>query len=279
MRRGILCVLLSISIASAPQATAAISSESGVPTIDQAMLNAKFQGMLELGLTPSPAAFGQPVSRSQLSAAAASTVTSYSRTLNVIQHAQSATNWCGPAAGLAVLRYLGRNTSALYPYPSLSESALAGSQYMNSGSAGSTAGTDWADLDMSHGLNTWIGSSIYFEFVPTSIANLWDYVGRDISAGLPVPADLVELGNGPFYNNHPPTATGSTRYHWLTIYGMTGASALAGTVLKFADSGGGSASLVAQNNGWINVNPYFQLSTSASYSRMVQVDGYRGIVW
>jgi hypothetical protein len=194
-----------------------------------------------------------------------------SASLTETQKPQLESNWCGPASAHSVVlswhAEKGSPTTSAWDGTALSQARLATSTYTNAGSSG---GTDWIHDDMTRALNRWLfdGGTAYVQWSPDSTSSLKSKVTLDIDIDWMVASDMHEKAGGNHYNHHPDKDIS----HWTTIYGY----AESGGTFRFQDPAANSPAL---SSAWDNVNPYFSMSASSTYSYMVKQGLIRGIAW
>lgn len=164
--------------------------------------------------------------------------------LGTSQVGQQENNWCGPATGYVILKYKGKTSDG---GKALSQSALAGPNYMRTG----TGSTNWGDKDMSHGLNAWGGLG-YHELPDQTPSVLRSTLLSKIDAGRPLAYGTVEYKNGEHYNEHPAS---KNVYHWITGYG-------------YGDSGSTAYYQDSATTVWAGVHAERSMSTSHMSSFM-----------
>ncbi|HEX3825664.1 MAG TPA: C39 family peptidase [Sporichthyaceae bacterium] len=183
------------------------------------------------------------------------------------QVAESPGYYCGPASGYSNMNYMGFWTSNDGYNVSLSQSALAGSRYMQTAANGTTT---WGSNDWASGSNNWAGgggylpTGAYYEQHDPGSTMVTDLT-TDIDAGQPFGADTVEVYRGPHYNGHPDRQTSIG--HWLGVFGYDNS----GANTEFADS---STSIFPNAQRYFNtVNEPTAPSTTAFANTYLSTNG------
>lgn len=195
-----------------------------------------------------------------VSASAVNTQSSY-KTLNVSWVQQAKNYYCGPATAYMILKYRGFTKSAINQ-ASLSQTALAGANYLKTESQGYTTTWTYYDSgytlnDMSRGLNQWAYGMLQSAFWPYRIYSadtLKEGFRYSIDNNKPFAASTYEKPNGARYNNHPSSRTGEIG-HWVVIYGYEAS----GGTAKVADPAAGMAN-------YTNSAQKFYINTDTLYS-------------
>jgi Peptidase_C39 like family len=194
------------------------------------------------------------------------------RVLTAQQYPQLAWNWCGPAAGQAVVYMWSQNIAAT-TVPSQSQMHT----WMNTGPAGGPGnqqpGTDitW----FTSGLNTALGTSYYG--VTTNLSQqgsawFWDAVTGNIDANWSAGVNTTETGtttyNGHFNGNAP-----SQSGHYIAPYGYYNVFSPGG--FYFLDSAGNASPSL----GWSSATT-FSYDSPTFFDNFMNYDlNGRGLVW
>jgi len=207
---------------------------------------------------------------SRVQAAAATATLSTYKTLNVTWVRQAKDFYCGPATAYMILKYSGFTKSKL-DGAALSQSALAGSKYLQTDAKGLSSTWTFYDSgftvnDMSRGLNQWAYGSVQNAYYPQKVLtadSLKEAYRYSVDNNRAVAVSTYEKPNGPRYNSHPASRTGDIG-HWVAVYGYEASGATA----KVADPASGMA-------GYTNSAQKFYITTDSLYSYAVS----RYAVW
>lgn len=183
-------------------------------------------------------------------------------TIPLTQVAQSTNFYCGPAAGVMIMRSTNQGNSA-YNGATLTQVNMASDAHMKTDTNGKTA---WASGYFRTGINRWRGDSFYVNLTAPTNQQFKSALASDIDRGYTFGVSTVELIGGPHYNFHPSTQEIG---HWITAHGY--ADSLATT--KFADPAANSSAL---SSAWSSVNPKFTGASGTFNQTYVQSNG---ITW
>lgn len=191
--------------------------------------------------------------------------------LNVTQDSQATNFYCGPAAGYALLGFLGPSTSAYSDQLSLSQGSLATNNYFETDYWGETPLTGGLKaFPVPQALNRWRQGTDagYYEAVTWGAVNTATFINDlqiDIYAGFPLLGNVSEVNGSPHLVGHP---LDQNILHWMAIYGYSSN----GDNTSYADS-------VAGTTFWYwsgDVPAYSGYTTSTLVTSMLAGMGY---VW
>ena len=189
--------------------------------------------------------------------------------LNVTESAQANTYYCGPAAGYALLGFLGPSTSAYFDQLTLSQGSLATDNYFETDRWGNTPLTSGLKaFPVPQALNRWRQGTDagYYEAVTWGSVNTATFINDlqiDIYAGYPLLGNANEVAGSPHLVGHP---TDQNIQHWMAIYGYSSN----GDNTSYADS-------VAGTTFWSwsgSVPAYSGYTTSTLVTSMLAGMGY-----
>ena len=136
------------------------------------------------------------------------------RVLGVAHVGQIENYYCGPAAGLMILRTLGAGASR-YSGKSLSQRSLADYDHMRTDANGRTSWWD-AYRPFRTGLNRWRDRTTYQHFESPTNAEFRSSLRYDIDRGLPFGVATIEYSGRAHYNFHP---SEQEIGHWIVAQG------------------------------------------------------------
>ena len=187
-----------------------------------------------------------------------------SKTIAMTHQGQINTTFCGPAAGLMILKSMGISKSAK-TQDALTQQVLANNDHMKTTKNG---GTDWSPANFAAGLNAARGKTPQYGHVrPASVSSLSNYVKADIYQNMPLGANLQENANTGVYNQHPKPAAGKQRGHWVALYGYSSS----GATLSFDDPAG--ANVAVMGSAWKDAAAKFSMTATKTYTYMVAPHG------
>lgn len=172
---------------------------------------------------------------------------------------QSKDYYCGPAAGLMILR-ASYNKPSRYDGSSPSQTALANNNHMQTDRYGVTA---WARGQFGRGLNRWSGVSNWYVQLnkPSITQTRAGLIQATYMERKPLAANTVEMKGGNHYNNHP---RNSTIGHWIIAYAYSSPNGLASYATWVDPIAGFSAqwanSKTAFNEYIVNMNQFLNHS-------------------
>lgn len=186
------------------------------------------------------------------------------RMLNVAHAGQVKDYYCGPAAGLMILRYEDEGHSA-YNGASLVQGHVGGPAHMKTDVYGKTS---WYNSyrPFKTGLNRWRGDGYYIRTVSPSNSDFRDELRYDIDRAMPFGASTVEMAGQAHYNHHPKFETIG---HWITAQGYKNNL----DNVSFDDPAGNASGL---SSYWDDVQPNFSHTTNGFNSTWISP---HGIVW
>lgn len=187
--------------------------------------------------------------------------TAVKRVRGVAHHAQYKSFYCGPATAYSIAEYVRGTKKSAWDGRGLSQTRLAGSQYLNTEARGSTP---WSAGRMKVALNRWTSGSSkgwYVDKASPTPAEFKKALAWDIDRKRPFAVDAVEMRGGTHYNGHP---VNQTIGHWLVVRGYSGS----GAVAHFVDPVAKSSAV-----GWPNARPYFTASPTPFTRNFLQSNG------
>lgn len=195
----------------------------------------------------------QPAAPSARRAAAAAPT---SRTLDVTQVAQTKSYYCGPASAYMMLEQQGLTRSQDGRGRTLSQTSLAGADYLKTER---NQATTWRSKAMASGINRWNGGSWTYAQVqsPSGATAQGAFTSTLGANGRAIAADTVEFANQAHYNGHP---TDRTIGHWIVGYG-------------YEDSGATSFWADPSTSYFPEAAETFQVDTSSFARTYMQANG------